>query len=47
MKTLQDMGVPKASHIVTGFKGWKEAGFPVEPYQPKKPPPSGSGEKSG
>lgn len=28
-KTLKDMGLERVSHIVTGFGGWKEAGFPV------------------
>jgi hypothetical protein len=32
-KTLQDMGLPKVSHIITG---WKEAGFPVEEWKPKE-----------
>jgi len=31
-KTLKDMGLPKVSHIVSGFKGWKEAGLPVVDY---------------
>ena len=31
-KTLKDMGLPKVSHIVTGFGGWKEAGFPIVDY---------------
>jgi 3-mercaptopyruvate sulfurtransferase SseA len=35
-QTLQDMGLPKVSHIVTGFHGWKEDGLPVEAYAPKK-----------
>jgi 3-mercaptopyruvate sulfurtransferase SseA len=30
------MGMPRVSHIVTGFKGWKEAGYPVEPPPEKK-----------
>jgi rhodanese-related sulfurtransferase len=29
-KTVQDMGLPRASHIVSGFGGWKAAGGPVE-----------------
>lgn len=32
VKTLQDMGLPRVSHIVTGFAGWKEAGFDVVDY---------------
>ena len=31
-KTLKDMGLPKVSHIESGFKGWKEAGLPVVDY---------------
>ena len=31
-KTLQDMGLEKVSHIVTGFGGWKEAGLPIVDY---------------
>ena len=29
--------MPKVSHIVTGFKGWKEAGYPVADYERKRP----------
>jgi rhodanese-related sulfurtransferase len=31
-KTLKDMGLPKVSHIVSGFGGWKAAGLPVVDY---------------
>jgi rhodanese-related sulfurtransferase len=31
-KTLKDMGLERVSHIVTGFRGWKEAGLPVVDY---------------
>lgn len=31
-KTLKDMGMPKVSHIISGFRGWKEAGYPVVDY---------------
>lgn len=31
-KQLKDMGLEKASHIVTGFNGWKEAGFEIVDY---------------
>jgi hypothetical protein len=27
------MGLPRVSHIVTGFKGWKDAGLPVVDYE--------------
>ncbi len=29
-KAVQDMGLEGVSHIATGFKGWVEAGGPVE-----------------
>ncbi len=29
-KTLQDMGVPRVSHMAGGFKAWKECGLDVE-----------------
>jgi rhodanese-related sulfurtransferase len=35
-KTAQDMGLKPVAHILGGFKGWKEAGGPVEEYT-KKP----------
>jgi len=28
-KTLKDMGLPRVSHIESGFGGWKDAGLPV------------------
>ena len=31
-KALQDMGLPKVSHIESGFGGWKEDGMPVVTY---------------
>lgn len=34
-KTAQDMGLKPVAHILGGFKGWKEAGGPVEAYVPK------------
>lgn len=30
-KTVRDMGLANASHIVSGFGGWKKAGGAVEP----------------
>ncbi len=33
-KAVQDMGMEGVSHIATGFKGWVDAGGPVE----RKPP---------
>lgn len=32
--TLQEMGMPVA-HLEGGFSGWKKAGHPVEPFQPR------------
>jgi rhodanese-related sulfurtransferase len=29
-KTAQDMGLKPVAHILDGFKGWKDAGGPVE-----------------
>lgn len=34
-KTAQDMGLKPVAHILGGFKGWKEAGGPVEAFVPK------------
>jgi rhodanese-related sulfurtransferase len=34
-KTAQDMGLKPVAHILGGFKGWKEAGGPVEPGEAK------------
>ena len=36
-KTAQDMGLTPVAHVLGGFKGWKEAGGPVEVYVPKAP----------
>ena len=36
-KTAQDMGLKPVAHILGGFKGWKEAGGPVEDGGKKKP----------
>jgi rhodanese-related sulfurtransferase len=35
-KTAQDMGLKPVAHVLGGFKGWKEAGGPVEPGEGKK-----------
>lgn len=32
MKALNDMGLTKAAHIETGFKGWCDDGLPVVSY---------------
>lgn len=34
-KTAQDMGLKPVAHVLGGFKGWKEAGGPVEAFVPK------------
>ena len=33
MKTLNDMGMDRASHIETGFHGWRDDGLDVQPYE--------------
>ena len=35
-KTAQDMGLKPVAHVLGGFRGWKEAGGPVEPGAAKK-----------
>ncbi len=35
-QTLHRMGLEPVCHIKGGFKAWKEAGGPVEPYERKK-----------
>ncbi len=32
-KQMQDMGLPKVSHVETGFAGWSEAGMPTLAYE--------------
>lgn len=32
-KTAQDMGLKPVAHILGGYKGWKDAGGPVEPFR--------------
>lgn len=32
VKTLNDMGLERASHIETGFHGWKADGLPIIGY---------------
>lgn len=34
-KVVQDMGLKPVAHVLGGFKGWKEAGGPVEAYVKK------------
>jgi rhodanese-related sulfurtransferase len=38
-KTAQDMGLKPVAHVLGGFKGWKEAGGPVEPGAAKASAP--------
>ena len=33
MKTLNDMGMARASHIETGFGGWRDAALPIQTYE--------------
>src|SRR5262245_25232241 len=35
-KTAQDMGLKPVAHILGGFRGWKDAGGPVEAGEAKK-----------
>jgi rhodanese-related sulfurtransferase len=35
-KTAQDMGLKPVAHILGGFRGWKDAGGPVDSGEPKK-----------
>ena len=35
-KTAQDMGLKPVAHIAGGFAAWRDAGGPVEVWQPKK-----------
>jgi rhodanese-related sulfurtransferase len=42
-KTLKDMGLPKVSHIESGFGGWKEAGFDVVDHDTWKAASKGKG----
>ncbi|MGM0585871.1 MAG: rhodanese-like domain-containing protein [Pseudomonadota bacterium] len=34
-KVAKDMGLEPVAHVETGFRGWKEAGGPVEAKEPK------------
>ncbi|MGE3064644.1 MAG: rhodanese-like domain-containing protein [Hyphomicrobiaceae bacterium] len=36
-KVAQDMGLKPVAHVLGGFKGWKEAGGPVEALPPRQP----------
>jgi rhodanese-related sulfurtransferase len=35
-KTAQDMGLKPVAHMAGGFAAWRDAGGPVEKYEPKK-----------
>jgi rhodanese-related sulfurtransferase len=35
-KTAQDMGLKPVAHIGGGFAAWRDAGGPVEKFEPKK-----------
>lgn len=35
-KTAQDMGLKPVAHIAGGFAAWRDAGGPVEKWEPKK-----------
>ena len=34
-KAVQDMGLPRVTHIGDGFRGWKDAGGATEEVQPR------------
>ena len=36
-KTAKDMGLNPVAHMAGGFAAWRDAGGPVEKYEPKKP----------
>ena len=36
-KTVQDMGLPRVTHIGDGFRGWKDAGAPIEDIRDTSP----------
>ena len=36
-KTAQDMGLKPVAHVAGGFAAWRDAGGPVEKFEPKKP----------
>jgi rhodanese-related sulfurtransferase len=36
-KTAQDMGLKPVAHLGGGFAAWRDAGGPVEKWEPKKP----------
>lgn len=42
-KTAQDMGLKPVAHILGGYKGWKDAGGPVEAFG-RKPERAAEGE---
>src|ERR1700687_314953 len=35
-KTAEDMGLKPVAHIAGGFAAWRDAGGPVEKFEPKK-----------
>ncbi|MDE2377797.1 rhodanese-like domain-containing protein [Bradyrhizobium sp.] len=35
-KTAQDMGLKPVAHVAGGFAAWRDAGGPVEKWEPKK-----------
>ena len=36
-KAAQDMGLKPVAHIAGGYAAWREAGGPIEKWEPKKP----------
>jgi rhodanese-related sulfurtransferase len=38
--SLQDLGLHRATDVIGGFEAWREAGLPVEPFDPERYSPS-------
>ena len=36
-KTAKDMGLKPVAHMAGGFAAWRDAGGPIEKWEPKKP----------
>jgi rhodanese-related sulfurtransferase len=34
--TLHDLGFPRATDVVGGFEGWRDAGLPIEPFDERR-----------
>jgi rhodanese-related sulfurtransferase len=38
--SLHDMGLHRATDVIGGFEAWRDAGLPVEPFDPERYSPS-------